>query len=591
MIVDVDENGSWCCERPVPVPPATAPMALTGTASTVGAAPPANLSSSWPASIASIARPGHAMRNWPKHTSDVMLARYLGGVWQRAGLDLVGDLGELHYYDAPEGVWRPVPREFLGVQINSFDGVAIKGNPERVVEIKDHRVKGIVNRLYDEVHHPRFFDEAPRGIAFRNGFLVVDATGATLHPPSKDHRARFALACDWDPHATAPLYTQYLEDVFECDEDADAKRAVLQEWTGGALGGISTDYERALMPIGQPGSGKSVFAFVVKSLFPPSAVTAIAPHQLANDYKLAALANAALNVPTELPTAEMVATETWKAVNSGDYVSARNPYGRVFGFHPRAAHLVPGNNLPTMNDETSAAFDRALIVTFDRQFRGTTKQVVGLRDQIVERELAGVAAWAVAGAVRLLQQRRYTHVPSAVEAATEWRQESTPVLQWIAERCEPSSDETIVGVLYDDFRKWCEKNGNKPPSKATLGRKLKRAGYPSRPGTNNVRLYRLTLRPIEVRLASYQVRALPGGKGMMFAARVVDVDDRELSYEFVAVDGSEETDAWRGFASAFGGAGRTWKQAAQLVQARARAILGPDGLVISVTGVEAGAAK
>lgn len=503
MVVDIDEHGSWCSERPVAV------QTLTSSASALGTAPPSIPSSSqWPTSLKPIARPGRALTKWTVHTSDVILARHLQGEWARHGFVLVGDLGELHYYDPSDGVWHIVPREFLGVQINSYDGTQIVDaldTRRKRIEINENKIKGVISRLYDEVHHPKFFDGAPPGIKFTNGFLVVDAMGANLKPHSPDHRARFALPFAWDPNASAPLFEKYLTDVFDDDEDAVAKRAALQEWSGGALTGISTDYEKAAFLIGDPGSGKSVFAFVKKALY--RSVASISPHHLSNDYKLAALANAALNAPTELPSADMPASETWKAVTSGDYVSARNPYGRVFGFHPRCAHLVLGNGLPHMSDDTSAAYDRALIITFNRRFRGTDDQVIGLRNQIVANEMPGVAAWAVAGAVRLMKQQKYTHVPSAVTAADEWRHESTPILQWITERCDPSADETLVGTLYADFKRWCEVNGNKPPSKGTFGKRLRAAGYPVRKGTDNARLYKLTLKPIP--------RATVGADGMI----------------------------------------------------------------------------
>ncbi|MDB4963958.1 MAG: hypothetical protein JWP01_3957 [Myxococcales bacterium] len=556
--------------------------AVASTSSIVTA--PSATPSPWPAQLQAIAQPGKPLATWPVNTSDVIFARNLRGVWARSGFVLAGDLGELHYYDPSDGVWHVVPREFIGVQINSYDGTPINGNPNKLVEIKDHRIKGIINRLYDEVYHPDFFGEARSGIQFSNGFLVVDACGATLKPHSPDHRARFALPYAWDPSAKAPMFEKYLGDVFDGDDDAEAKRAALQEWSGGALVGISTDYERAAFCIGEPGSGKSVFAFVKKALY--QHVTSISPHHLSHDYKLAALANADLNVPTELPVADMPASETWKAVTSGDYVSARNPYGRVFGFHPRCAHLVLGNGLPHMSDDSSAAFDRALIFMFNRKFRGTEDQIVGLRQQIVAAEMPGVAAWAVAGAIRLMRQQKYTHVPSAVTAAEEWRQESTPILQWISERCEESTNEALVGTLYDDFKRWCEANGNRAPSKGTFGKKLKAAGHPVRKGTNNTRLYKLVLNPIDVRLAGYQVRALAGNKGTVLAAKLVDGDERELQYEVIACEAGQETDAWWAFAAALGLPTCQWKDATKLVHANARARLGADGKVAGLLPVE-----
>jgi P4 family phage/plasmid primase-like protien len=550
-----------------------------------GAAP-----SPWPTSLQVIERPGAQLTTWTAHTSDVILARVLKAHWLQHGFELVGDLGELHYYDAGDGVWRVAPREFLGVQINSFDGTRIVdeyGTPtKKRVEINEHKIKGVINRLYDEVCHPAFFDSAPFGIQFTNGFLVVDATGATLKQHSRDHRARFALPYAWDPNAKAPLFEKYLSDVFEGDDDAEQKRAALQEWSGGALVRRSTDYEKAALCIGEPGSGKSVFAFVMKALYPPDQVASIAPHKLSHEYQCAALANKALNMPTELPSADMPASETWKAATSGDYISARHPSGRVFHFHPRCAHLVMGNSLPHITDETSAAYDRALIFTWNRRFRGTADQVVGLRDQIAATEMPGVAAWAVAGAIRLMRQRKYTHVPSAVKAADEWRQESTPILQWIAERCEASKDETLAGPLYVDFVQWCEANGNKPPSKGTFGKRLKAAGYPGRPGTNNTRLHRLVLKPVDVRFASYQVRALPGSRGVMFTAKLLDVDERELKYEFVAREDEQETPTWWAFAEALGLPACPWKEATKLVHGRARARLGTDGKVAGVIAAE-----
>jgi hypothetical protein len=73
-------------------------------------------------------------------------------------------------------------------------------------------------------------------------------------------------------------------------------------------------------------NGKSTLLYVLRQLFPREAVQAIEPQLWSNVFHLAELVGARINSVNELPDADVVAGEKFKAVVSGDAVSVAHKH-------------------------------------------------------------------------------------------------------------------------------------------------------------------------------------------------------------------------------------------------------------------------
>lgn len=396
--------------------------------------------------------------------------------------DLVHTEGNLYRYDGTTGLYGVVTRDELSREVQSFAGRLVMGDDKpRVLRVSRRMVDGACALAADQVSKPTFFDEAPRGIAFRNGFVTVSADGVQLHSHDRSNRARTALPFDFAPEAGCERFMQYLQEVFAGDVDADDKRAALQEFAGACLLGIATRYARAFILLGAGRNGKSVFIDILMALFPESAKASVAPQSFEQDYFRALLSGKLINSVAELPRADIMRGEAFKAIIAGDIVTARQIYQTPITFRPKAGHIMAANALPGSDDLTAAFWERVHIITFNRVFAQHERDKT-LTARILATELPGVAFWALQGGARLLARGdhgAYTEPESHARVLAEWKLRADQVRQYVEERTRPTTEvsrRTQAMVLYADYKKWAQENGHRALANPGFGERLKALG-------------------------------------------------------------------------------------------------------------------
>jgi putative DNA primase/helicase len=325
----------------------------------------------------------------------------------------------------------------------------------------------------------------PIGLAFRNGFATVSADGIAFREHSSKHRARFAYSFDYEPVAPAPRgLLEFLSAVFRDDEDAVEKTLLVQEYFGGALVGVSTDYPACLVAIGDGGDGKSTLGNIMASAFPPGAICSVAPQDMAQEYRRAELAGKRLNIVAELPEADIVSAGAFKAVIAGDRITARPIREAPFSFQPEAGHYMSANRLPGTNDHSVGFWRRWLVLPFNRSFVNDTTRDPAIARKLTRAELPAIAHWLMAGAVRLLRQNGHTQPDSHVRSLAKWRTNADQVALFIETACRPSasdrpgvgSDWTKAATLYKRYREWSTENGHRPMASNSFGERLRIRG-------------------------------------------------------------------------------------------------------------------
>ncbi len=396
-------------------------------------------------------------------------------------------------YAPRRGVFEEVPRSYLGRLVGRYAGAPlpeVKGEA-RALRLWRGDITGAIAQAADEAEERGAFDRAAVGVAFRNGFATVDATGTVdLHAHSPTHRATFALGFDFDPTATAPRWEAFLGEMLEGHPDAAAIVACLEEWIGAALTGDVVRYQVALVLVGALGAnGKSTFLTVIRWLFPPGSVQAIGPALWGNVFHLAELAGARINIVNELPDADIAAGEVFKSMISGDAVNAAHKHGKPFTFAARTGHVFACNGLPGTRDQSGGYWRRWLIAPCDRSFVG--REDFGLADAL-RAELPGIAARVVAAAGRLRARGRFEIPATSAAAKLRWQLDSDQVRQFLADhgavrRLHEANGQRAMAIsvrrrvdprwtraqhLYEAFAVWAKANGHGPMSSTKFGARV-----------------------------------------------------------------------------------------------------------------------
>lgn len=425
--------------------------------------------------------------------SHVELAAYLlKDIAGEPAAPLAFDVGELHIYQPAKGLWIKVDRAVQSCTVQSLDGARV-GDGARVLSLSASDIAGAIKLGHDRAaaeRGPGFFAQAPAGMAFANGFFKVDIRSAECIPHAEGHRARFGYDFSYDPSliVKCPKWLDFLHSLCIHDADRIERIAFLQQFFGACLVGIATRRKKALILSGPSDNGKSTLIDIVKAAFPAGSCTAISPQHWGEEYKRAQLSTARLNAVSELPEADILDAEAFKAIISGDQINARFIRQDPFDYHPTAGHIFAANRLPGTNDHTNGFWNRLAVLPLTRTFTDKDKDPNIARD-IIAAELPAIVAWMLDGAKIILEKNAYDLPPSHYTALDLWRKEADTVATFV-DQCTTIATlpaGTKAMVLYKVYRRWSETNGFKPMNIKHFGSRMRRLGLePDHENTGNI---------------------------------------------------------------------------------------------------------
>lgn len=390
--------------------------------------------------------------------SGVAVAKRVKSILARKG-ELAFDDGRL--WRCEDGLWTSVPDHEIDGVTMGFDGAPVKNPLMPFMSVGGKTVLEVRRTLLPSMcARPGWFAGAPPGVAFQGTF--VGAKGEAVLEPG--HRCRAAYPWPWDPAAACSTWLDFLAQTY----DDPAVPAFLQEFAGACLLGAATTLQKAVVLFGDGGTGKSVVVRVVTGIMPAGSTASIAPHSWQKEYSRARLVGVRLNAVSEMPATELFDSESVKAIISGDSVEAREPYGKSFDLHATAGHLFAANELPPVRDMSMGFWRRFTTITHERK---PDVVVPGLAEALLEVELPGIVAWAVAGGRRALGRGSYA-LPRD-DASEQWRVESDSVAIWLRDRCVGEGP-TSTADLYDDYKFTAINGGQKPVSMLVFSRRLGR---------------------------------------------------------------------------------------------------------------------
>lgn len=392
-------------------------------------------------------------------------------------------------YEESTGIWRVIEESERSKVVQSFH-LSEVSTDTKPLRLRASDISGACKLANDQIAKPGFFASAPRGVSFANGFLAVEGRSLILRPHSPANGVRFGYDFDYGNAPGCPIWADFLESVFRDDEDRDDKISLLAEFCGAALLGMATRYQRCVVLIGGGANGKSVFGNTIASCFPPGSVTAIPPQDWAQEYRRAMLPAILLNTVNELPEADILDSEAFKAIVDGSNIMARRIREAPFMFSPRAGHVFAVNNLPGTNDQSDGFWRRYIAITFNRTF-SPDEQDNDLTEKL-KSERAGIIEWMIDGARRLLEQGKLTVPASSGAALGEWRKQADTVSAFLEEetiRSKSDYDTTQASKLYEAFAEWCKRNGHKAPSSTKFGRRMRALGISPIKGGHGVNIY------------------------------------------------------------------------------------------------------
>lgn len=371
--------------------------------------------------------------------SDVEIAkRVREDLTERHGRIVHAD-GEFWRYGGTH--WEAIPDHELRLPVHAYDGAGFEtpaGEPSNV-KLTKTRVNSVLNECAALCAMPGYFDAPPAGINCASGFIRFDAEGTPrLEAHHREHRCRHTLPGHWQSGAsgTPPadsLLARLLTGSFRDDPEAQGKCALLAEVCGAAALGYATRLmqPRAVVLHGKTAeNGKSQILELARGLLPASAICSVPASKMGDERHVIGLVGKLLNASDEL-SPEAIASDTFKAVVTGDPIEGRDVYKSRVEFRSVAQNLFAANQLPSFKGGVDRGVQRRLLlIPFTRSIP-LEERIEDIGKRIAAEEPDLLLAWAVDGAARLIRQRNFAIPESCHAAFLEWVLSEDPIAAWI----------------------------------------------------------------------------------------------------------------------------------------------------------------
>lgn len=420
------------------------------------------------------------------HGDQVELARAIVERLEEEGKVIVCR-GTPYRYNAESGTWKLLSTSYLHGVAQDFSGTPVLSRTGGTVPLKlsFSAVEGAVKLISTDLRNVRddFFDDAPSGLAFQNGFVIIDDSyeeGVTMIEHDPDNRAKWSASADWDPKASGSAWRNFLRAIFPGPDQQD-RRACIQEYIGASLLGAASRLQQCLVWIGDGANGKGVLSEITSKLFPSWACVSVSPtYWNEMGAHTVTLEHALLNIVEELPKQKHIESEVFKTIISGDSITCNRKYKSAITFRPKAGHIFSCNDLPEWTDSSHGLWRRLIPIDFERTFRERDKDWKSRSELIasLQADLEGVYSCVVRAGARAALAGKYTVPASSQRLKKEWREDLDYVAQWA--RTQTEEDWEDVQKLYDSYSKWAKKRKLDAKSLIGFGRQLSRLGWKKR---------------------------------------------------------------------------------------------------------------
>ena len=349
------------------------------------------------------------------------------------------------------------------------------------------QTRGMLAQAADEMAiDEKLFDTDKLALNCQNGTLrfVKGADGRwsvrfSEHAPD-DYITRLS-EFSYDPSTLCPSWTGRLE-LIQPDED---QRDQLQALMGYSLTGLTSDQQFYLQQ-GPGGDGKSAtwstFTKRMGDYHRRAKVQSFleGPQRSGSDHSsdLARLSgDVRLVTCSEPPKRAAWNANVLKEATGSDTMTARPLREAEIEFTPHWKLVVECNGLPRVPVSDDGFWRRVRVIQWPFQFAkmGVAPEQPHVLQARLMGEASGILNWAIAGALRWLENGRVPESRTTKRATAEYRRSSDPFDEWYLDRCVTNdrSERELAKVLYDNFKTFCEETGiEKVMAQKSFGLKL-----------------------------------------------------------------------------------------------------------------------
>jgi len=307
----------------------------------------------------------------------------------------------------------------------------------------------------------------------KNGLLNINTKELMPHTPEFVSLIQYKV--NFDPEATAPTWMKCLDEWME-GEESDEKKLLLQQFSGYCLSS-SVLHQKALFLVGLPGSGKSTFNDTISMVMGEEATSNINLETLYGQYGMKGIIGKRLNIVEEVG-GNYYESDKLKKIISGEKVTIDIKYKDQFTFRPQAKFLFSVNDLPRVNDTSTATERRMCVVGFKNSFQSNPNIYLREDNGLLAAEVSGILNWMIDGASSLKEMGKFIVTNEQIRLLDEYREENSSVEGFLCQ-CIALNEFTSIDAptLYEEYKTWSiSDGGRKTKSNITFTKEVKAYG-------------------------------------------------------------------------------------------------------------------
>jgi len=313
----------------------------------------------------------------------------------------------------------------------------------------------------------RAFNDRGGVLPLKNGMFNLQ--NGVLEPHHMDNLNNYCLSINlrasMEDRPKCPVFSGFMQSFVP---DDGARREVLK--FAAYCMTRETNREKALFLVGPGGDGKSTFIKLLEAILGEVNVSNVSLGALDDQFQRVQIKDKLLNVSTEVEGG-LLQSNMFKALVSGDRITASYKHKDSFSFEPVAKHIFAANKFPTIQDTTRGFLRKIIVVEVQRNFSAIDME---LKQKMLE-EVDAIFLMLVRH-LQLLHEEGFKdeEVDYLVKCKAHFAESNNPVIGFIDMRLDKgeyySSDSMEV---YKAYQGYCFARGYKAKSEMPFGKELK----------------------------------------------------------------------------------------------------------------------
>lgn len=319
------------------------------------------------------------------------------------------------------------------------------------------------------------FDQDPFLLNCPNG--TIDLRTGEIAPNNKGNRLSKSTNTYYYPEAKHDTFDRYFDEITGGNQEI---KDYIQKSVGYTMTG-STKEQCLFFLYGEGSNGKSTFIETIASVLDEYAYATkpetFVKSSFSGDYKDDGNWKGKRMVfSTETAEGSVWDNSFIKRMTGSDTVSSERKYENATNWKAQFKIWISGNHKPVVKDLSDGMWRRLRLIPFMVKIEEDKKDLD--LPKKLEAEKSGILNWMIEGCKKYHAEGLKT--PQLVaNSVKEYRTESDIIQLWITERCTTalSGISEFNSILYNDYKNFCDDNGEQPVGKKAFPIQLAKKGY------------------------------------------------------------------------------------------------------------------